>query len=634
QDQLYRKDLPDVRTALVETGVTDELRVAVMKGANNYICLTQWFKHMRTAPADAYDASLRAKVLLWLGQTQTGDRAELRLTQEEENYWRPIAAGDQVCTMKSCAYARRNQCFLPRARNQAMNAHIVIANHALLLAGGSPEGHVMGSFNRLILDEAHHLEDEATRAFGFYLDRRGPEEQVNSLIRSQGASLEGAFAIAATFLTRLPQPVAVEAAPKALERVSAATGSASKAIMLLGELFSRVGEFLPPPKRTSQSYADSLRITDSVRRRGEWIELELIWQELDGNLRQILGTGDWFLQTLDKINLPDDLEHPETRARDQITLDLSRSLVELNTHVQQMTSIFGQPSRMEVCWIRRSVQAGSISLNVAPLMVDVLLQERLYASVRTVVLTSATLTIDGSFNYMASRLGLEEAEGLALGTPFDHEKSTLLFVTDDMPEPNDGRYQHELNQTLIELLAATEGRALVLFTSYSALQATHRAIKQPLEQHGVVVLGQRIDGSARQLIERLRSTPGTVVLGTSTFWEGVDIVGDALSLLVITKLPFPVPSEPVIEARSELLDNPFLDYSVPHAVLKFKQGFGRLIRSATDHGVCAVLDRRVVSKRYGSSFVQSLPPARVQIGSVHDLPYSAARWLRARPGAE
>lgn len=631
QDQLYRKDLPDVRTALQESGVTDELRVAVMKGATNYICLTQWFKHMRQPATDQADASLRAKVLLWLGQTETGDKAELRLTQEEEVHWHLIAAGDQVCTMKSCAYARRNQCFLPRARNQSSNAHIVIANHALLLAGGSPEGHVMGSFNRLILDEAHHLEDEATRAFGFYLDRRGPEENISALVRSEGPMVNGAFAIAATFLTRLPQKVAIDAAPKALDHVTAAAQQSSTAMAMIGELFARIGELMPPPRRSSQSYADSLRVTDAVRARSEWMELELIWEQLDHAMRHLLETGDWFLQILDKISLPDDLEHPETKQRDQITLDLSRSLVGLSTQVAQLKSVFGKPSAAEVCWIRRSAAMGSITLNVAPLMVDALLQERLYATVRTVVLTSATLTIDGSFNYLADRLGLEAADGIALGSPFDHEKSTLVYVADDMPEPNDSRYQSELNAALIDLLAATEGRALVLFTSYAALQATHRVIKRPLEQSNVVVLGQRIDGSPRQLTERLRSTPGTVILGTSTFWEGVDISGDALSLLVIAKLPFPVPSDPIHEARSELLDNPFLEYSVPHAVLKFKQGFGRLIRSATDRGVCVVFDRRVVSKRYGSSFIQSLPPARVQIGSVHELPYSAARWLRSKP---
>ena len=176
-------------------------------------------------------------------------------------------------------------------------------------------------------------------------------------------------------------------------------------------------------------------------------------------------------------------------------------------------------------------------------------------------------------------------------------------------------------------MTATRGRALVLFTSHAALQATARAIKQPLEDEGIIVLGQRIDGSPRQLIERLRTTPNIVVLGTATFWEGVDIVGPALSLLVITKLPFSVPADPIFAARSELFDNPFTQYAVPQAVLKFKQGFGRLIRSGRDRGVCAVLDRRVLSKRYGESFVQSLPDCTIRIGSMYDLPDAAANWL-------
>jgi len=627
QDQLYRKDLPDVRTALLEVGVTSDLRVAVMKGANNYLCLTQWFKHIQHPATDAADASLRAKVLLWLGQTTTGDKAELRLTQEEEAYWRQIAAGDQVCTMKTCAYARRGQCFLHRARSQAANAHIVIANHALLLAGGSPELHVMGGFSRLILDEAHHLEDEATRAFSFQLERKPVDDVVSSLIKADGAIVSGAFSIAATFLTRSSHAYAIEQAPKALERVTNASGSASRALAMSGELFERVRDLLPA-NRGGQMYGESLRVTDAVRSRPNWTELVMIWEQLDRPLRELYDSGNWFLQTLDKMSLPDDPEHPETKQRDQILVDLNRQLLELNTQLGQLKSVFGAPSAEEVCWIRRSPQQGIISLNVAPLRVDVLLQSALYANVRTIVMTSATMTIDGSFDYMADRLGLLDADELALGSPFDHEKSTLVYVSDDMPEPSDSRYQQELNASLIELLAATEGRALVLFTSYAALQATHRAIKGPLEKHNVVVLGQRIDGSTRQLIERLRSTPGTVVLGTSTFWEGVDIAGDALSLLVITKLPFPVPSDPIVEARGELLDNPFMEYAVPSAVLKFKQGFGRLIRTANDRGVCVIFDRRVVSKRYGTSFIQSLPPARVQIGSMYDLPMQAARWLR------
>jgi DNA polymerase-3 subunit epsilon/ATP-dependent DNA helicase DinG len=184
-----------------------------------------------------------------------------------------------------------------------------------------------------------------------------------------------------------------------------------------------------------------------------------------------------------------------------------------------------------------------------------------------------------------------------------------------------------MNNSLVELLIASKGRALVLFTSYKALRDTRAAIKAPLEEHNIVVLAQGSDGSPRQLIDRLRGSPGTVILGTASFWEGVDIVGAALSVVVITKLPFPVPSDPVFEARCEMYDEPFMELSLPNAVLRFKQGFGRLIRSSHDVGVCVVYDRRIVSKRYGSTFIQSLPPCRVTVGSVFDLPEAAGTWL-------
>jgi DNA polymerase-3 subunit epsilon/ATP-dependent DNA helicase DinG len=205
----------------------------------------------------------------------------------------------------------------------------------------------------------------------------------------------------------------------------------------------------------------------------------------------------------------------------------------------------------------------------------------------------------------------------------------MLAIVNDIPQPGEPGHQKRIQEAIIELARETRGRAMVLFTSHSALQATHRAIKRPLEQDGILVLGQRIDGTPRQLIERLKAHPATVLLGTNSFWEGVDIVGDALSLLVITKLPFPVPSDPVFAARSELFDDPFNEYAVPQAILRFKQGFGRLIRSGDDRGVCVVLDRRIASRRYGEAFVNSLPECRTVVGTAGDVAMAVSRFLAA-----
>lgn len=626
QDQLYQKDLPDVRTALHEAGITKELRVAVMKGRANYLCLSRWFEHMNDPIESSSDASLRAKILLWLGSTQTGDKAELRITRDEDIHWRTFASEKGRCSAKRCAYARVNQCFLYRARHVAANAHIVIANHSLVLSNSS-QGFVLPPFDRLVIDEAHHLEEEATSQFSWSVNRAKIEEPVRALIHPEGVMQGGSFSTTATFVTRLGVPEAIKAANDARDRATNAVQRSAAISALAGELMSRLETLLPPPRGTRQSWSDQVRLTDSIRQRGLWGEVSLIWGQLDSELQRILEDGRWFLKVLDSLSLPDDDDHPESVYRDDLTLEMQNSLEELTTIRMQLLSAFGQDDGTRVFWVERSPQQAIISLGGAPLDVSGMLRSEVFDRARTTILTSATLTIDGSFDYIVDRLGLEDAIRLPLGSPFDHERSTLVYVADDLPDPNHQNYQAAVNSTLIELLTATEGRALVLFTSHGALQATHRAIKKPLERHNISVLGQHIDGSFRQLVERLRANTGTVLLGTSSFWEGVDIVGSALSLVVIVKLPFPVPSDPVFEARSEMTADPFNDLSVPQAVLKFKQGFGRLIRSAEDRGVCAVLDRRIVTRRYGQSFIHSLPSSRVVVGSAYDLPVSAENWL-------
>ena len=378
-----------------------------------------------------------------------------------------------------------------------------------------------------------------------------------------------------------------------------------------------------------------MRITDGVRRAGEWTEIELVWESLERDLNGVEEQVRWFRDALEGFDLgespdsiqPGSLEALTQTQHEELTLGLTASLRDLGELGGILLATIGRPESGAVYWIERSQIQDRISLNAAPIHVGDLLQDQLFGRLRSLVLTSATITTDGQFDFVANRLGLTDADELAVASPFNYRRSTLLYLADDIPEPNAPGYQRRMQETLIELCDQTRGRALVLFTSHAALQSTYRAIKGPLEDRGIITLAQRTDGSPRQLIERLRTTPNVVVLGTATFWEGVDVVGPALSLLVITKLPFAVPSDPVFAARSEQMEQPFLDYAVPQAVLRFKQGFGRLIRSSQDRGVCAVLDRRVLSKRYGSSFVQSLPDCSEYVGSVDDLPRVAADWL-------
>ncbi|HEY4669278.1 MAG TPA: helicase C-terminal domain-containing protein, partial [Tepidiformaceae bacterium] len=244
--------------------------------------------------------------------------------------------------------------------------------------------------------------------------------------------------------------------------------------------------------------------------------------------------------------------------------------------------------------------------------------------------TSATLSAAGSMEYAERRLGLERPEKLRLGSPFDYRSSTLLAAFSDVPEPNAPGYSEALAAAIVELVKASDGRALALFTSHASLKRVASLVRQPLEDSGIVVLAQGIDGPPRQLTENLIQNPRTLVLGTSSFWEGVDVRGDALSLLIIARLPFAVPSDPIYRARSEQYDNPFNEYALPAAILRFRQGFGRLIRDREDRGVVAVLDRRVYEKQYGAQFIKGLPECTRIRGDTADVADHVRDWLRPR----
>ena len=256
------------------------------------------------------------------------------------------------------------------------------------------------------------------------------------------------------------------------------------------------------------------------------------------------------------------------------------------------------------------------------------MQRYLWHEKSSVILTSATLTAAGEFTYLRHRLYAEEADELSVGSPFDYENAALLYVANDIPEPGDRQgHQRGVESGLISLCRAIGGRTLVLFTSYDQLRRTSQAISPILAKNDILVYEQGEGASPHSLLESFRTSERAILLGTRAFWEGVDIPGEALSVLVIVKLPFDVPSDPIISARSETFDDPFYEYSLPEAILRFSQGFGRLIRTQNDRGVVAILDRRILTKRYGRHFLDSLPECTSRVGPLSELPRLAKQWL-------
>ena len=298
---------------------------------------------------------------------------------------------------------------------------------------------------------------------------------------------------------------------------------------------------------------------------------------------------------------------------------------------QQLKDTLFNPEKNRVYWATSRAEVEKASLGSAPLQVGGTLNESLYSNKKFVMLTSATLSIQGRLNFTKERLGLDSARELILGSPFDYKTSTLIYVLGNIPEPNQPGYQAGVGEAIAALAQAAGGRTLGLFTSHASLQATREAVRSRLEAQGIQVLGQGVDGSPQQLLRVFQSNPRTLLLGTSSFWEGIDVPADTLNLLIIPRLPFPVPTDPIFEARCELLDDGFNEYSVPLAILRLKQGFGRLIRRRSDRGVMVLLDQRIRTKRYGRAFLESLPQCTMKTGPLHQVVKDVSAWLGRNP---
>ncbi|HVB97502.1 MAG TPA: helicase C-terminal domain-containing protein [Chloroflexota bacterium] len=618
QDQLILKDLPDLQRIL-----PINFRATVVKGRTNYLCL-QRLKTLRNRKDLSPTETLALiKILVWLPSTETGDQSELNLTDAERAVWSRLYAHPDICTPNTCRYARRGRCFLYRARARAEAAHVVVVNHALLLSDVASASKVLPEYEYLIVDEAHHLEEQATDQLGYALRAREVIGFLDDL--APGASNErrsGLLGELGNYFRGSSCPP--EAQRRAEEYAREAMSQAGEVRAAVDGFFQTLTSFMAQRPLDNRGYEQRARLTSAARRQPSWGNVEVAWESLELRLIALQEQLSKLHSLLDGLSSYNLLEYDELMS--QLT-----SLLSFNEGVRTHgNAIVANPSEEQIYWATLSA-TGDASLHSAPLNVGSLLQQELYSDKRTVVLTSATLTTVGTFTYMKDRLGLADADELAVGSPFDYQRSTLLVVPGDMPEPDQPTYQRALHQTLERLCLETEGRTLVLFTSHAQLRAAWQAIHQPLAAQGILVLGHGVDGTPRrQLLNTFKSNQKTVLLGASSFWEGIDVVGDALSVLVIARLPFSVPSDPVFAARSELFDDPFGQYSLPQTILRFRQGFGRLIRSSTDRGVIVILDRRVQSKSYGPNLLKSLPTCTQHPTTLAKLPAVAREWLEQR----
>jgi len=613
QDQLIEKDIPDVRKAL---GI--DLQAAVLKGRANYLCPRRLKALRRRKPRNVAELRVLGKVLVWLESGGRGNLNEITLTTPaDKDAWRRISAQDEMCNMETCVSRMDGACPYFRARQKANGAHILIVNHALLLADVATNNHVLPEYKYLVIDEAHHMEDATTNALSNRISRR----EVDRLFKELGGSNSGLLGRVNEAVQRTLKPSERAAAGAKLNDIA---DLAFRAENHLRTFFARISDFMEEMRegREIGRYGQKVRIIPATHTMPVWSDVEIAWDNVSRPIKALQSGLEQLLQDLV------DLQQASSDDRDVLFGDLAGAIRHLDEIFKFTDAMVFNLDPNFIYWIEIDFRFRKLTLNFAPLHIGTLMQKHIWHKKESVILTSATLTANEQFDYIRSRLTADEADELVMGSPFDYENSALLFLPTDMPEPTD---YHAFNKYLPRALSrtaiASSGRMLVLFTSYRQLKYVSQNISPILAKHEIQILEQGSGASPSVLLNTFKNAEKAVLLGTRSFWEGVDVPGDALSVLVITKLPFDVPSDPIIAARAETFENPFSEYTLPEAILRFRQGFGRLIRTQYDRGVVAILDRRVRTKQYGPLFLQSLPSCHMVENSIENLPQETTRWL-------
>lgn len=556
QDQILNKEIP-----LIERVLGRSAAALCVKGRQNYLCLYRWHQYcalsQRASPLPSVENNEIDRIEGWLAKTATGDRAELPWLAEGSPLWPRISAQSSQCLGSECPEA--GPCFVNQLRKQAGAARLLIVNHHLFFSdlalrqGGFAE--ILPRYQAVIFDEAHHLEGVATQFFGRSVSQYQLLDLIADIERQAEADLakkdrEAVEAFARGLAPRMDRFVALFPVQRGRYPLTA--------------VIDRHDGWSGEVEELATGFEGLATLLAGRSQKGEiWNILADRAVELADGLRHIClpGEGDW------------------------------------SRHVH---------------WYERRER--TLSLSATPIEIAAELERTLYGSVQSCIMTSATLSAGGDFSYFKQRLGLDDAtETLQLPSPFDYAGRTRIYVPEQgFPEPADPACHHAICERMLELLRISRGRALVLFTSFRAMEMTAEFLEASTLSHPILVQGR---ASRQALLERFRATTDSILLAVASFWEGVDVPGEALSCVIIDKLPFEVPTDPVLQARIQAITEaggkPFFDFQVPRAILTLRQGVGRLMRAATDCGVIAIMDIRLFSKGYGRGFRAGLPPSPI-----------------------
>jgi len=629
QEQLFFKDLP-----LLQRALDVPFKAALIKGRANYLCVRKLLYLLEEAERELTDDERIAflPVLVWAAATDTGDVAECTgfLAFRQRDLWPKLSSAGHECAGPNCR--ARGHCFVYKARALSVLADIVVANHAVVFAELGADSPVLPPYDHIVFDEAHNLEDAATEHLGCEIDRWTVLRILRRLLRKEKNGPERGLLPSLRYRMKKGRERHLTDHELQLDRFIASICDHVQAVQHGLDGFLQAVQALFAAARGPN---DSLRYSATRRNDQRWQPVEAEKRNLVADIAALRRQIARLTDALDEMEARD-FPHRVESICDLRGID--GALAELQ---ETLDFLVAADDESFVYWVQRYGRRKPMyRLAAAPVRVGPRLKELLYDRKDTIVFTSATLTAAGSFDFLKDRIGLDQVDKGRLvaedvGSPFDYDRQMLVLVPTFLPEPDsqNGDFSAHVSQALIEIFRASRGRGLGLFTAYSMLNQAYPRLKAALEAESILVLGQGFDGERRAITNLFRRDVASVLLGTDSFWEGVDVPGPALSCLVLAKLPFDVHTAPVVQARCEEVQSrgfsPFRHYLLPSAVIRFKQGTGRLVRTRSDRGVVVVLDRRVLTRNYGSSFLRSLPTGYRTAANTQHLCDMIRAFLRA-----
>ncbi|MGQ9615661.1 MAG: helicase C-terminal domain-containing protein [Spirochaetota bacterium] len=595
QEQLLYKDIPDLKKIIDENFI-----YLLMKGRGNYVCLNRLYEAQQNLFSLIEDDEIEQfeAILGWLNTTEEASLSHLPFVPKP-SLWEKINSTAGTCLGGMCPYY--SECPVNRVRRQAAKAHIIVTNHHYLIADAQLKGtgaSLLPSCRRVIFDEAHNLEDSATSFFTRTVTLSGVLSLLGRL--HAGSRKNRGYLV---YLQRTVHFSNKRVLRDAIDETSRLRSEAFEFFENLNVFFTKILEEMG---NTSESI---LEVNEALINREDWKRV------VENRTRVFSNQCNRLINALERIR-EELIDVRDERARRQI----EGFIFMLGDILQTLTGFLETEDDNYVRWIEKKHE---IAISISIIEVGKVLNELVFERLKSCVLTSATLTVKNSFDFLKSRLGIKSPQiETILPSPFDYEAQMKVLIPTDIAEPGYPEYVADLCKSIVGILQKTGGRAFVLFTSYRTMNEVYEMVREMLAGRGYIIFKQGED-SRRNLLERFKVNVNSILFGTESFWEGVDAPGKTLECVIITKLPFKVPTEPIIKARFERIrnrgGNPFLNYYVPLAVIKLRQGIGRLIRNRLDRGVIVILDKRILIKSYGGFFLSAIPTETPFCGKLYDV---------------